>query len=48
MARMLSPITKLKSKRAERPKVTEHALRFGEEDEMDILPRTMQSSYRAS
>jgi len=28
---------KLKAKRAARPKITEHALRFGEEDEMDIL-----------
>jgi len=28
---------KLKAKRAARPKVTEHTLRFGEEDEMDIL-----------
>jgi len=37
MDRLLTPLMKLKAKRAARPKITEHALRFGEEDEMDIL-----------
>ena len=37
MARTLSVVQIIKSKRAQRPKVTEHALRYGQEDEMDIL-----------
>jgi len=37
MDRLLTPLMKLKAKRTARPKITEHALRFGEEDEMDIL-----------
>ncbi len=37
MDRLFTPPIKRKAKRAVRPKTTEHTLRFGEEDEMDIL-----------